>query len=546
MIRSLDVDNTRMIDELFDPVYTPPTASSTVSPTVFSCYCANLRSLTCEMMSLAESDVGDYDRWDCSEALVVLVSRNPRLLELHVKKMEFRDKEYNAMFFSALTSHPSLSSLQISSIGLIDRAIYKSIVQSIPNTLRSLSITVPYFSPDEDEEPSEKQSDQTLLLPQDPSKPIFGLQELHLTGYMVGSEVSVLFPLLRMCPQLDSFTVPEIDRSLVNDLGNILKESCPRLENLGVYWNDLWPSDLATLVTQSFPALDPSLLAPPISSSPSLASCRLRSLTIGGWIDRIEHPNPFDNEDSFDSIPAILNHCGSTLERLRIQEGLDVPWADYELILTSCPKLKELSYIEISRDKPLRPVYGYHTASLEELVSAPSEWVCRDIEILHMIVFESSYKRHAEPDQSSPSSSPIQVAAIVGEEEEKERGGDLVARAKEPAVPTMLSQLYQRLGQLHKLKELTLGWESVLPEKNFSMKLEAGLGHLSGLKDLEVVHVWFDPPTHSKDMDAVVETAESESRFIGQQERDWMELHWPKLKEYKETARDMPDEDEEF
>ncbi|KAF9102533.1 hypothetical protein BGX27_010967 [Mortierella sp. AM989] len=521
MIWSLDVDNTRVLDELFDPVYTPYTVSPSGSTAVFTCYCTNLRSLTCDMISLAESDTDDFDRSDCSEALVVLVNRNSRLLELHVKKLEFQDMEYNTLFFSALATHPTLSSLQISSPSWIDKTIYGEIIKSIPKTLKSLSIAgCSLQTDDDDEEPGVKHSDQALLT-QDLTQPALILQELHLRGYMVGFEESVLFPLLRKCPRLESFTVPEIDDPQVEVLGRILAEYCPGLKDVAVYWNDLPPEALSTLIIEAFPATSPSSLLP----------CRLRSLTIGGWIGRIEYPNPFDKTDAFDSLPVILNRCGSTLECLRIQEALDIPCADYELILTSCPKLKELSYIKTTHGEPLSPLYGYRSTSLEGLVSAP-QWVCKEIEILHMIVIDTTNRRHLENEQDIRPSTNQKSSS-----------------QETASVPTMLSQLYQRIGQLQKLKNLTLGWESLtlLPEEsNFSMTLEAGLRHMSGLKDLEEFHVWVDPLEESKDKEQNAEITESKSRFLGRQEREWMALNWPKMREFMEIERDVPDENQEY
>ncbi|KAF8960096.1 hypothetical protein BGZ46_001644 [Entomortierella lignicola] len=513
MIRSLNVDDIRLIDNLFEPIYSLPGLSDMDLSTSFPCHCSNLRSITCGMMSLAESDVDDRDRKNYPESFVTLINRNRRLLDLHVKQIDFRDLQYNAKFFSALASHPSLSSLNISSIGFINNSTYISIIQSIPSTLRSLSMLCQPTGEEEEEEEEEFTAKNTLSLSLSMSQPILGLRELHLRCRMFRKEDFVLFPLLRKCPQIESFTAPEIERSQIETMADILRESCPLITHLAVYWEHLAPSSLSTLITRAFPARVLSNSTSLDIPSPFSISSKLRSLTIGGWIGRIENPNPFDNTDSFNVLPEILKHCGSTLECLRIQEGLDIPWVDYSLILKSCPKLNELSYIDTTLYKPLRPIHGYSSTSPEELVS--DEWVCKDIEILQMIIVDTSRK----------------------------------ALQKDNKVSGILKHIYQRLGSLQKLKKLTLGWESLeldYAESNFSMKLEAGLGHLSGLKDLEVLHVWFDPPTDIDEAEAIVGMTEEESIFLGQKERDWMTFHWPKLREYKEMARPVPSDNEEY
>ncbi|KAI7832805.1 hypothetical protein BC939DRAFT_498200 [Gamsiella multidivaricata] len=86
-IRSLDIANTRVLDKIFDPVYTPPSPSDD-PPVVYTTACTRLESLTCTMMSRAEKE-SDLDRLDCPQALVVLIEQTPRLGRLELRSMDF-------------------------------------------------------------------------------------------------------------------------------------------------------------------------------------------------------------------------------------------------------------------------------------------------------------------------------------------------------------------------------------------------------------------------------------------------------------------------
>ncbi|KAI7832809.1 hypothetical protein BC939DRAFT_498204 [Gamsiella multidivaricata] len=178
---------------------------------------------------------------------------------------------------------------------------------------------------------------------------------------------------------------------------------------------------------------------------------------------------------------------------------------------------------------------GFSNASIEKLLSGPqswkkeelasfggpstemNQWVCKNIETLHIIMCGDSMRED-------------------GEEEEGDESEGILQRKLE--IWEMQNLLFRRLGQLTRPKKLMLGWEMLGlcgREPAFSLRLRSGLKHLDKLKDLEVFHV-----CHFADeictVEKRIEGTDDKPLFAGQEERRWIKKHWPKLKEFRVVA----------
>ncbi|KAG0305113.1 hypothetical protein BGZ98_004572 [Dissophora globulifera] len=537
-IRSLSVDNTRILNELFTPAF-PASVYLDDFRLPTSTLCRGLTSLSCPMkLMVIDDDDEDSAIWDHPTSLFRLITDNRRLRKLTLQEVQLMNHElYYMLLFVAIAAHPTLSVLSISNSIIFFKGEYTP----------------------------------TLSMFQAPH-----LKELYLKYARYSSESDIVFTLVKHCPNLRVLQVPEIEADRLGELASLVRESCPQLTDLLIEWPDLSPQDVGDFVIQSIP--------PSKNSVP----CRLRSLTIAGFRDRIQEPDPFGNDGNFHTIPMILDHCGATLERLRLQEGLDIPWNDYVLILTSCPKLRELSHIRDPNER-MRFRYGRSNTSIMALVSAPQyylaselaeltgpstellQWVCKDLEILDIIVRDDTDHIQFGHTESDPE--PQHDAGSIS----TEQGGlattasDTVStsllasntaastatsisittpetRTMSLSVPVMLDMLFQRLGQLKKLRELTLGWESPLlipGQTNFSSSLEAGLKHLDGLHDFRVFRVCDYSVRVSVGEKPMVRDQHS-SVLFGQAERDWMTTHWPRFEEFTDTALPLSDDEDEY
>ncbi|KAF9900130.1 hypothetical protein BX616_002683 [Lobosporangium transversale] len=540
LIRHLDISSLRILSALlFNPVPAPLTFFS--EDNTYKTACTGLRSLVCSIDSLDGEDMYSTNRFNKSKALLELIRLNPRLQRLHINICHWRVPKYVAQVFSLLSTS-SLTNLCVSTPSIFSEKVYRVILRSCPETLKYLSVHTTFASSlrhsvdeGDDEDDADGPTANLPLLPHGQQRLFSGLQELHLTGLMgIECATTIFFPLLRRCSSLSVLAVPEINSALMMTLGAILREYCPLLSTLIVYWENLFPTDLAALIKEAFPVVPPF-------------SCRLKSLTIGGWAQGAEPFNPFDEGDiMFDALPAILDHCGPSLECLRLLDGLALSWTDFGRILTSCSTLKELSYVPPINGRYLSFAKGRSSGPLEGLASGP-QWCFKDIKVLHLHVFDYLIVKQEAPivaknDSGVGLDSTAQEARedtlkIINLSHDHEINSLNLVSSR--SVQVWIGLLFKRLGQLVKLRELILGWESpCMPAKQtlFSWGFKEGLQHLTGLKDLEVLHLWESSIIYTPEQAARLPRSKRQesNRFWGQRERQWMKQHWPRLREYSE------------
>ncbi|KAF9273155.1 hypothetical protein BGZ74_004892 [Mortierella antarctica] len=175
-------------------------------------------------------------------------------------------------------------------------------------------------------------------------------------------------------------------------------------------------------------------------------------------------------------------------------------------VLTKCSKLKSF-------------VGKGHMIDAPQVVEG-SAWVCRDIERLHLEV------------QGIP-----RIGGAANGQVRKESLAFDISKARELSVG-----VYERIGQLTKLRELDLGGYTHLPERlertlvggyrsfestfewvnhvhpflnnSLELSLASGLDRLAGLKNLRQIGV--------QELDLC----------IGQEELEWMKEHWPRLESW--------------
>ncbi|KAG0340555.1 hypothetical protein BG005_003179 [Podila minutissima] len=175
-------------------------------------------------------------------------------------------------------------------------------------------------------------------------------------------------------------------------------------------------------------------------------------------------------------------------------------------VLTKCSKLKSF-------------VGKGHMVDATQVVEGPA-WVCRDIEHLHLEV-------QGIPRTGGAANGQVRKESLVFD----------ISKARELSIG-----VYERIGQLTKLRELDLGGYTHLPERlehtmvgiyrsfestfewvnhvhpflnnSLELSLASGLDRLAGLKNLRQIGV--------QEVDLC----------IGQEELEWMKEHWPRLESW--------------
>ncbi|KAF9959990.1 hypothetical protein BGZ65_012877 [Modicella reniformis] len=192
----------------------------------------------------------------------------------------------------------------------------------------------------------------------------------------------------------------------------------------------------------------------------------------------------------------MTNHWSHTLETLKIEPD-NITSEDIQRILTSCAKLKKfyclcpwlIMTIRTLRNNQEIPglktiVRGDSTTRNDEM----PDWVCLDLEELKLTFSDARSITAEEP-------------ALLQQELWTAQG---------------IKRVYQQLGRLSKLEELTIGWcsDSTFSQRaNLDMTLNSGLDQMKGLKSMKMIDISFIAKVNS-----------------GMQEAEWMLENWPSLR----------------
>ncbi|GJJ78736.1 hypothetical protein EMPS_11095 [Entomortierella parvispora] len=479
LVRRLILDNTRLFEPLLNPCTswislvsktTEQRQDGTAPKSTETHDFVRLLSLTCDMVHRADGDQ-DWAFKDHPTLLPALIQQNLGLLHLHLSKLDTSNADYNEVLFKAIGQHPSLTCLlyAISPDNTeIPRAVIQQMLGWLPESLQTLRITTvepPLLTEDV------RTNEGTVAMHCRPTR----LQTLDLNLEFRGCEETLLFPILQNCPQLTSFCLGDINDDMVQPLAKLLKEHCPKLVELNFYWDSLDHWAVSDLILQG------------------TAKNQLRSLGLNGWSSMVE--NPF-NEEFFDILHSVLDHCGPMLQALSIREGLRISHDHYSEILWKCPQLKELTLAR--PEDPFGRCYraGLDCTTLQLLASRP--WVCAQLEVLQLTAVIDYPKHPFDGEKSLESGRSQELATFI-----------------------------QHLGQLKCLREIHLGWMSFdNGPPPFFQAIEPFWDSLAQLSRLEKFLV------RSYDMESGL--PEEDQPFKKQDRIEWIKEHWPRLVEIQE------------
>ncbi|KAK3811092.1 MAG: hypothetical protein J3Q66DRAFT_58717 [Benniella sp.] len=280
--------------------------------------------------------------------------------------------------------------------------------------------------------------------------------------------------------------------------------------NAGPLWSWMWKrcNQVEKLVVRKIDQSTPSLVQAMLAYMP-----KLHEISIGGYSSPDSHTNPWDEmEDSvtaallsgtrygwksvsvratakfgIETMNTLAMHY-STLERLFVEGGHDLPRCDVVQVLRSCPHLHTLIYTNSSNGSSV--VDGKAFIDLDPDTGLLKPWLC-----------EGSLKVLT-----------VKITGIPRPDLKRNRRKRVFREAYRGQGREIQNQLYDRLGRLTKLETLQLGdGFGTLQDSCLEMSLESGLDKLSGLKSMKELNV------------------ERSETKIGIKEVQWMVENWPKL-----------------
>ncbi|KFH73441.1 hypothetical protein MVEG_00657 [Podila verticillata NRRL 6337] len=303
----------------------------------------------------------------------------------------------------------------------------------------------------------------------------FTLKQLSLIGNFMGLEDSILFPLLRLCPNLETFDIPPINQDRLNDMAAILRLHCPRLKGFVLNQNDL-------------------------------------------------------NDEQLGALRALLDHAAS-LEVLKLHDcGLVLTSKWIQQILVQCLRLKVLRVtgviVRTHRDADIIPrtKMGRNRRVLAGLdamdIIHGEPWTCTDLRVLQLVI------------RNVPRSERTPPGMVVGMDTKQRVDFDEHLLCEEHLVMaedesrSVQRQICQQIGSLKWLEELNIGlfdfyhddfnyYQLVSPVQCqcLELSLATGLDALAGLNELRQLKVV------------------RMNHMMGAKEIEWIvrERVWPKL-----------------
>ncbi|KAF9388633.1 hypothetical protein CPB97_000743 [Podila verticillata] len=313
---------------------------------------------------------------------------------------------------------------------------------------------------------------------------VLTLKKLSLVGDMMGYEDSILFPLLRLCPNLEVFHLPWITESKLSTMVEILRSHCPQLKDLTLSSHDFTDEQVAHLIDIGIKGT-------------------MEHISLSGGI------NPLTGRRSLElselgTQRAVLGHA-STLVVLRLNCcGLAVTSKWIQQILVQCSRLQEFRIVTpVVRAYPDDEPTGYLSLTnmgrlrrvltgLDAMDIIQGEpWTCTDLRVLQLVIRSVPRLKWPPP-------------VMDGMDAKQREAIDEYLILEEPPVALSKAEsrwvqrlICQRIGSLERLEELILGLDDgyvdileptiqvdPIQYRCLELSLETGLEALAGLKEL--------------------------------------------------------------
>ncbi|KAF9204738.1 hypothetical protein BGZ59_000889 [Podila verticillata] len=313
---------------------------------------------------------------------------------------------------------------------------------------------------------------------------VLTLKKLSLVGDMVGYEDSILFPLLRLCPNLEVFHVPWITESKLNTMAEILRSHCPQLKDLTLGSHDFTDEQVAHLIDVGIKGT-------------------MERISLSGGIKTLTGRRSLELSE-LGTQRAVLGHA-STLVVLRLNScGLAVTSKWIQQILVQCSRLQEFRIVApVVRAYPDEEPTGYlpltNMGRLRRVLTGldaidiiqGEPWTCTNLRVLQLVI--RSVPRSKWPPPVTDGMDAKQREAL-----------DEHLICEEPPVAWLKAEsrwaqrlMCQRIGSLERLEELILGLNDgyvdileptvqvdPIQYHCLELSLETGLDALAGLKEL--------------------------------------------------------------
>ncbi|KAF9362844.1 hypothetical protein BGX34_005384 [Mortierella sp. NVP85] len=284
-------------------------------------------------------------------------------------------------------------------------------------------------------------------------------------------------------PNLERFTVPEIydeDISYTDSLKKAVAQGCPRLQHIGLSWNEY-----ERTIYQAVDGM--------------IQGCKemsLKSFYCDGFEDTCIQP----------AMKILLEDHSTTLEEIELTYCRGIDRNDLMGFFTMCKNLKK---VIVTPSK-----YGNAIVRFQDMVL--QEWVCHDLKELNLTITRPRVGlggREEDEDEDEEENED-------DDEEDSGEGSELEYGRMDPQLARVIAkQGYGQIGRLSKLETLCLGCDTRkdpdTPKKDYEydLTLEYGwLGELAGLKELR--HLQMVTDFWSR---------------MGQAEVEFMDANWPKL-----------------
>ncbi|KAK3825427.1 MAG: hypothetical protein J3Q66DRAFT_396397 [Benniella sp.] len=395
--------------------------------------------------------------------VIELITKNTHLSSCSI--IRYADLSSSALgkLARALSNSPCLTELVLElRVSPPPRGWLQYVLQNLPKTLKALSLLWRRSREGDDGSESFPAKDWPESYP--------NLKVAKLLTEVTEQECSALAHFLRRCPALEDCTVPQM--ASAQDISNLIR----------LLGTSHIPFSLARLDCRMWKELDNHQWDRLLFAMQR----HIRSFVIG--ID-------FDTPPTMHYVREMTRSWSQTLESVHIYNSHLITSQDIQLILTTCPKLKKfdcicywLLMIHQPQDADSKPLPGL---AVNEESSAENggmaDWACMELEELRLTFADGRR---------------VNVTETVAEQQEQR-----TARG--------IKRVYQQLGRLKKLRELTIGWCSgsmFSKGANLDISLDSGLGHMEGMISLTYFDIYFISRLN-----------------IGVAEAEWMLKNWPSL-----------------
>jgi len=420
--------------------------------------CSTCKGLTEIKLHMTRS--GDWDEASLSQILP-FVSSNKGLQTCAIRS--YSDFTRDAIV--QLTKALSVSHITDLNLMLVTRprlGWLENILQKLPLTLKHLFL-----------QRGRVRADDIDYIPTDgwpQSYPY--LEDVTMVIKVTPFEEIAFLQFLERCPSLKTFSVPQMTiTETISNLTLLLKD----------------PNHLPNLE--------------------ALEMCYIHEMSEGQWwnlvsgmqnrIKKFAFSIPVNTPSTIMYIDLMATSWASNLESLKIMEQDRITSEDIQRILTTCVKLKQFDCLcpwllltpnALSRGSERLP--GLKTIMTEGNEYDMPDWVCLDLEELKI-----TFADPRDPEAEEPVASQQAVQTARG-----------------------IKRVYEQIGRLKKLKELTVGWcpfTKFSKNVNLDMSLQSGLEVMGRMESLRMVDVSFIPNIN-----------------IGSAEVSWMMKNWPSLKQF--------------